>query len=140
MPYNTRRKSLSLSELGIVVPKRQRAATTHPSKDAADEPAAKKPRCSPSPLSSPPLTANASKTLSHKLSPHLEHDKKPSKALLDTPPSSPKLGPYAKIDTEGIRDEIVVAVIKQLEATANRPQTSKELAAALASSVSTITS
>lgn len=57
----------------------------------------------------------------------------------DTPPQSPKIGPYTKIDTEGIKDDIVVAVIKQLETTANRPQTSKELAAVLANSVATIT-
>lgn len=36
-----------------------------------------------------------------------------------------------KIDTEGINDDIVVAVINQLEKTGNRPHLVKELAAVL---------
>lgn len=36
-----------------------------------------------------------------------------------------------KIDTEGISDDIVVAVIDQLEKTGNRPHLVKELAAVL---------
>jgi len=36
-----------------------------------------------------------------------------------------------KIDVEGIKDEIVVTVIEQLEKTGNRPHLLKELAAIL---------
>jgi len=42
------------------------------------------------------------------------------------------------VDTTGIKDDIVVGVIRQLEKTGNRPHTSKELAAVLANSVPTI--
>jgi hypothetical protein len=38
-----------------------------------------------------------------------------------------------KIDTDGINDDIVIAVIEQLEKTANRPHLIKELATVLAS-------
>lgn len=49
-----------------------------------------------------------------------------------TPPPSPLDGGVApKIDTEGINDDIVVAVIDQLEKTGNRPHLVKELAAVL---------
>lgn len=53
-------------------------------------------------------------------------------ALEHTPPPSPLDGGVApKIDTEGINDDIVVAVIDQLEKTGNRPHLVKELAAVL---------
>lgn len=49
-----------------------------------------------------------------------------------TPPPSPMDGVLApKIDTEGINDDIVIAVINQLEKTGNRPHLVKELAAVL---------
>ena len=52
--------------------------------------------------------------------------------LEHTPPPSPTDGTVAtKIDTEGINDDIVVAVIEQLEKTGNRPHLVKELAAVL---------
>jgi hypothetical protein len=37
-----------------------------------------------------------------------------------------------KIDTDGIKDDIVVAVIEQLEKTGNRPHLIRELATVLA--------
>jgi hypothetical protein len=55
-------------------------------------------------------------------------------ALEHTPPPSPLDARAApKIDTEGINDDIVVAVIDQLEKTGNRPHLVKELAAVLVS-------
>lgn len=48
-----------------------------------------------------------------------------------TPPPSPGAVGEAKVDTEGINDEIVVGVIEQLEKTGNRPHLMKELAAVL---------
>jgi hypothetical protein len=49
-----------------------------------------------------------------------------------TPPPSPgDTGIAPKIDTEGINDDIVTAVIQQLEKTGNRPHLIRELAAVL---------
>ena len=48
-----------------------------------------------------------------------------------TPPPSPGAEDDAKIDTEGINDDIVIGVIEQLEETGNRPHLVKELAAVL---------
>jgi hypothetical protein len=51
-----------------------------------------------------------------------------------TPPASPRLGaPVRKVDTDGINDDIVIAVIEQLEKTGNRPHLIKDLATILAS-------
>lgn len=52
-----------------------------------------------------------------------------------TPPPSPGATGATKVDTDGIKDEIVVAVIEQLEKTGNRPHLVKELAAVLANSI-----
>lgn len=61
-----------------------------------------------------------------------EHRPKSSGRVADTPPPSPggESG-IAKIDTQGIDDEIVVGVIEQLEKTGNRPHLLKELALVL---------
>ena len=48
-----------------------------------------------------------------------------------TPPPSPGATLDAKVDTEGINDDIVTGVIEQLEKTGNRPHLIKELAAVL---------
>jgi hypothetical protein len=54
--------------------------------------------------------------------------------LAHTPPPSPGDSHFdVKIDTEGINDDIVIAVIEQLEKTGNRPHLIKELATVLAS-------
>jgi hypothetical protein len=47
-------------------------------------------------------------------------------------------GVAPKIDTQGINDDIVVAVIEQLEKTGNRPHLVKELAAVLVNLNSTV--
>ena len=50
-----------------------------------------------------------------------------------TPPPSPgDVQSVPKIDTEGIKDDIVIAVIEQLEKTGNRPHLIRELATVLA--------
>ena len=141
MPYNTRRKSLSLSELGIIVPKRARAPS-QPSTPSLiqvqGEPPAKKSKCShgstsPSPgAMSPPQTTN--------IRVKIEQPRPTVRGVEHTPPPSPGAEGVSKVDTEGIKDEIVVGVIQQLEKTGNRPHTSKELAAVLANSVPTIDS
>lgn len=130
MPYNTRRKSLSLSELGITVPKRSRTQS-HPSPPSTivegDEPPVKKSKRShgtespPTGLMSPPRTT----TIRIK-------EEKPRKAVALSPPPSPAREGSHKVDAEGINDDIVVGTIRQLEQTGNRPHLVKELAAVLA--------
>jgi hypothetical protein len=56
-----------------------------------------------------------------------------------TPPPSPAdTGTTTKIDTDGINDDIVVAVIQQLEKTGNRPHLIKELATVLSNTNHTV--
>lgn len=143
-PYNTRRKSLSLSELGIQVPKRARAPS-HPSPLATmtngDERPAKKPKSSLGSASPPPGTMSPPKTTNIRLT--TEQPKSVVQNVVrggaeHTPPPSPGAVDVPRVDTEGIKDDIVVGVIRQLEKTGNRPHTSKELAAVLATCVTTI--
>lgn len=134
MGYNTRRKSLSLTELGIVLPKRSRAQS-HPSPpstiaegDESDRPkkmsktshAASKP--SPPGMMSPPRTTTIRSKHAQELS----------------PPPSPTAQEVNKVDVEGISDDIVVGTIQQLQNTGNRPIFVKELAAVLATSLHSV--
>lgn len=120
MPYNTRRKSLSLPSLGIHLPSSSRrspsiSSTKIPStEDHQQLPPSKKVKRSHDSLSLSPSPAVRAATWEH------------------TPPPSPMDDGFApRIDTEGINDDIVVGVIHQLEKTANRPHLVKELAAIL---------
>ena len=137
MPYNTRRKSLSLPSLGIQLPNASRAhrsnsKTTPPTEHTTNPHPTKKVKRSHddgplSPVSSPRSTA---------LSPPAEISApQPQRIKLEhTPPPSPgDVGVARKIDTDGINDDIVIAVIEQLEKTANRPHLIKDLATVLAS-------
>ena len=138
MPYNTRRKSLSLPSLGIQLPSASRAHRSNsksapPIEEHAQSPPLKKVKRSHdvdaplSPVSSPRSAAvsppaqvvAAAATPQHRIK--LEH----------TPPPSPGDVVGRKIDTEGINDDIVIAVIEQLEKTGNRPHLIKDLAAIL---------
>ena len=102
MPYNTRRKSLSLPSLGIHLPpgsrgrepKHQRVASV-----ASEQPPQKR-------------------------------VKRVHSVNTTTPPPSPP--PEGPINHEGINDEIVSGVLDILERSNNRPHTVKELAALLA--------
>jgi hypothetical protein len=131
MPYNTRRKSLSLPSLGIHLPGAARTARSPPStSDAHQHPAKKVKRThssSTSSIASPPRPST------------LRFDEQRPKSagrVADTPPPSPggESG-QAKIDTQGIDDEIVVGVIEQLEKTGNRPHLLKELALVLSPTI-----
>jgi hypothetical protein len=136
MPYNTRRKSLSLPSLGIHLPvthaQRAAARLSPPSVLAAlENPPAKKIKRSHDelPQMSPPPKRDPVK---------YEHTPPPSpeaNADMDADDSEcddvkPKL-----IDLEGINDEIVEGVIIQLQKTGNRPHLVKELAAILSPGV-----
>ena len=137
MPYNTRRKSLSLPSLGIQLPNASRAHRSNskptPITDSLSPPSKRVKRaheqdslCSPRSLkieTHAPSTQPATPLRRNRTG--LEH----------TPPPSPgDTDLENKVDTEGINDDIVVAVIQQLERTGNRPHLIRELATALASS------
>ncbi|KAF4630880.1 hypothetical protein G7Y89_g7254 [Cudoniella acicularis] len=131
MPYNTRRKSLSLPSLGIHLP------VTHASRAAA--------RLSPpsaGPNSENPPTKKIKR--SHEDSPSMSPPPKRAPIKYEnTPPPSPEAETHEldedlkpkEIDLEGINDEIVEGVIIQLQKTGNRPHLVKELAAILSQNV-----
>ncbi|KAK8164907.1 hypothetical protein BKA80DRAFT_309084 [Phyllosticta citrichinensis] len=128
MPYNTRRKSLSLPMLGIQLPNSSRSSSHRsPPASSAEQPPQKKQKRIHTPASSAspsPQTPPISKA-------RTDRPKPAGRAVENTPPPSPGFEGVPKIDTEGINDDIVVAVIKQLEETGNRPHLLKELAAVL---------
>jgi hypothetical protein len=137
MPYNTRRKSLSLPSLGIHVP------MTHAARAAA---AAASRHASRSSSSS---SASSASSLSEAPEAHPSKRQKRTQAddvaIEQTPPPSPtpdsSLDSHArqsKIDFETIKDDIVEAVIIQLQTTANRPHLVKELATVLAQRLTSV--
>lgn len=141
MPYNTRRKSVSLAALGIQVPSSSRAHRPSISKPAvatdAQQPPTKRIKrshtsdtASQTPAARPRSltgTSTSSKSVTF-----AERPKSSGRTAYEhTPPPSPGAVGEAKVDTEGIHDEIVVGVIEQLEKTGNRPHLMKELAAVL---------
>jgi hypothetical protein len=131
MPYNTRRKSLSLPSLGIHLP------VTHASRAAA--------RLSPpSSESNSDIPPTKKIKRSHEESPSMSPPpKRISVKYENTPPPSPEAETAdpedevkpREIDLEGINDEIVEAVIVQLQETGNMTHLVKELAAILSQSV-----
>lgn len=139
MPYNTRRKSLSLPSLGIQLPHGSRAHRSPPSKlsnttEASQPPPTKKiKRSHPLTTSSPTSPSTRSTSTPSTADLALVHPPKSGGRVTfeHTPPPSPGATADAKIDTEGINDDIVTGVIEQLEKTGNRPHLIKELAAVL---------
>ncbi|PTB69092.1 hypothetical protein BBK36DRAFT_1113756 [Trichoderma citrinoviride] len=152
MPYNTRRKSLSLPSLGIHIP------VTHASRAAASKSNSR--AASASSASATPASSSASRSESPEAHPnkrakrsHTATDSSssssssPSMAIENTPPPSPTRAiseemPDAdaahKIDLESIKDDIVEAVVVQLQTTGNRPHLIKELATVLAQSLTSV--
>lgn len=162
MPYNTRRKSLSLPLLGVHVPvshaeraANAAAAAAANNSNSLNSPAASAPSIhspSPSPppgtklsLLPPPKKIKRSHGSASPapMSPPNKRDPPPKSILKyeHTPPPSPEAeqfdhGRIARtIDFEAINDDIVEGVIVQLQQTANRPHLVKELAAVLSHSV-----
>ncbi|KAK4570217.1 hypothetical protein LTR86_002297 [Recurvomyces mirabilis] len=130
MPYNTRRKSISLSTLGITVPKRSRTIS-HPSPPSTaaegESRPVKKSKRSHGSTSPPPGLMSPPRTTTIRIK-----EEKPKHAKELSPPLSPRAEGTNKVDLEGINDNIVAATIQQLERTANRPLLVKELAILLA--------
>ncbi|RDL42037.1 Uncharacterized protein BP5553_02016 [Venustampulla echinocandica] len=143
MPYNTRRKSLSLPSLGIHLP------VTHASRAAARlSPPSTVPSSTPSSNSDDPPAKKIKRSHDDSDSPSrsMSTQRAPVKVKYEhTPPPSPEAeAPEldeesshqpVEIDLEGINDEIVEAVIVQLQKSANRPHLVKELAAILSQNV-----
>src|SRR6266536_384339 len=104
MPYNTRRKSLSLPSLGIQLPNASRAHRSPPSKQPADQqspPSKKIKRSHTSDSESPisPSDVSASSTTAKAV----DRPKSRGRAYEHTPPPSPgDTTSVSKIDTEGI--------------------------------------
>ncbi|EXJ82896.1 hypothetical protein A1O3_06712 [Capronia epimyces CBS 606.96] len=145
MPYNTRRKSLSLPSLGIHLPNASRvhrpSPKATPTAESTPAPPAKKLKRShdaDEPLS--PISSPRSKTGSPAIDlPASTTTPLRRGAAEHTPPPSPGLtAQVRKVDTAGINDDIVIAVIEQLEKTGNRPHLIRDLAAILASTNSSI--
>ncbi|KAI0477387.1 hypothetical protein GGR56DRAFT_637076 [Xylariaceae sp. FL0804] len=143
MPYNTRRKSLSLPSLGIHVPVQRSSSnhshsnssnmdrtrpsssdrSPHPSKKlkrshdaavASSKPAFRPAKCDPTPPPSPPGLQTS-----------IELDESDFSSALQLKP----------VDLEAVNDEIVEAVIVRLQETRNRPQLVKDLATVLTNRV-----
>jgi len=147
MPYNTRRKSLSLPSLGIHLPAASRAqrspsAPKAPSAADTQPPPSKKVKRSHELESLSPTTASSGVQTSVIANQNI--DRSPTSrgatgAYEHTPPPSPAdTGITTKIDTDGINDDIVVAAIQQLEKTGNRPHLIKELATVLSNTNHTV--
>ena len=147
MPYNTRRKSVSLSALGIQVPSTSRAhrpsiSKAAVAKEAQQPPTKKVKRSHTSSATSPtsPSKQQQSTALSStKTVSFADRPRSSGRATYEhTPPPSPGAVEDGRIDTEGINDDIVVGVIEQLEKTGNRPHLMKELAAVLSTTTDAV--
>ncbi|KEY71608.1 hypothetical protein S7711_06068 [Stachybotrys chartarum IBT 7711] len=144
MPYNTRRKSLSLPSLGIHIPA---ARPTTALKGAA------RPSTSGSPPSSAASATEGSESPESHPSKRLKRAHGPSvssndvKPVEQTPPPSPSpavsidmsdVPVVRQVDLEGINDDIVEASIVQLQSTGNRPHLAKEFATILGQSLTSV--
>ena len=158
MPYNTRRKSLSLPSLGIHVPVSNAARAAAANRAIALQNSNNSSSRTPSPTTSTmasPAREDATPAKRLKRAHTADMDDAPtsepvskkrddSLKLENTPPPSPDAerpsieadeaqgGSVTKtVDLDSINDEIVEAVIVQLQNTGNRPHLVKELAAVL---------
>ncbi|EEH19925.2 hypothetical protein PABG_02184 [Paracoccidioides brasiliensis Pb03] len=147
MPYNTRRKSLSLPSLGIQLPSSSRSqrSPTHKTTSALEtqQPPSKKVKRSHDSVFRSPLSVSSESPESTSQKDEVDGSRPKSQrgagTFEHTPPPSPEdSGIAPKIDTEGINDDIVVSVIEQLEKTGNRPHLIKELATVLSTTNDTV--
>ncbi|KAI9151675.1 hypothetical protein HJFPF1_08884 [Paramyrothecium foliicola] len=153
MPYNTRRKSLSLPSLGIHIP------VTHAARAAASKAAARSSSASFASSTSSSSLTTPSTSIDRSTSPESHPSKRLKRvhgstgsvdhaiAIEQTPPPSPPaastsdvtdVATIPKIDLEGINDDIVEAVIVQLQSTGNRPHLVKELEMVLSQQLTSV--
>lgn len=139
MPYNTRRKSLSLPSLGIHIP------MTHAARAAASASSSK----SASRLSTSPTAPAPEITESHpsKRLKRSHAGPAPAEAIERSPPPSPTVAnsiemtdadSVSKIDLSTVNDDIVEGVIVQLQTTGNRPHLVKDLAIVLGQTLTSV--
>lgn len=145
----TRRKSLNLSDMGVIAPKRSRTAS-HPSPPETviegEEPPIKKSKRSHESPSSPPSSIARSPPAATTITSPARSSKsarsqedKPIPGISElSPPPSPARERGSRIDTEGINDDVVIGTIRQLEETGNRPHLVRELAAVLSRSLASV--
>ncbi|KAI1848949.1 hypothetical protein JX265_001281 [Neoarthrinium moseri] len=154
MPYDTRRKSLSLPSLGIHVPSSNPRTNKSPANHSSTTPSTMSPKSRRS-LSSVSEDDNSRPSKKAKKS-HGQDASKPATSKASkpaknetTPPPSPGLhmsielddtessgvADTKKVDLEGIHDEIVEAVIVRLQESRNRPHLVKDLATVLVDQV-----
>jgi len=139
MPYNTRRKSLSLPSLGIQLPNASRAhrpsIKTAVATETEQPPTKKVKRSHPSHATTPTSPSRPRSSTASSATKAVSFAERPRSsgrnAYEHTPPPSPGAENHNKIDTDGINDDIVTGVIEQLEKTGNRPHLIKELATVL---------
>ncbi|KAI1387898.1 uncharacterized protein F4822DRAFT_407903 [Hypoxylon trugodes] len=136
MPYNTRRKSLSLPSLGIHIPVNRSSPNTASSRSSSESSSHPNKKVKRSHNDSAPASANSVPIFKQiPASAKYDHTPPPSPGLqssIEMDESEPvELGDIKRVDLEGINDEIVEAVIVRLEQTRNRPHLVKELAATL---------
>ncbi|KAJ4263840.1 hypothetical protein NW762_005873 [Fusarium torreyae] len=143
MPYNTRRKSLSLPSLGIHVPMTQAARAAAAASKSASRSSSSSSLSAASPALLPP-TSGSEAPGAHP-SKRQKRSHSDDIAIEQTPPPSPTLDSrldqdtnQSKIDLEAINDDIVEAVIVQLQSTGNRPHLVKELATVLAQRLTSV--
>lgn len=143
MPYATRRISVNLEALGVQLP-HSRSSNKPPHSTTTTTASTNNVRTAPPSDNPPAKRVKRSHTLDSASLPSAALPSRPRvrkasstserHAVLTqpTPPPSPKHHhSTAKIDKQGINDDIVVAVLEQLEATGNRPHLIKELVAVL---------
>ena len=141
MPYNTRRKSLSLPSLGIHVPSSHPRTNRHSISNS---------NTNTSRMASSRSASDSSNNNSG------EHPNKrvkrthtPAAKLNQTPPHSPGVQDSIEkddsasletktIDLDAVNDEIVQAVIVRLQETSNRPHLVKDLSTALMGQVKVV--
>ena len=145
---NTRKKSISLHALGVITTK-PRGSHAHRSTSASstgntlpsDTHPAKRVKRSHTLCGSAPSPASTTspKSPSRNGNATTVKDRRRSQPTAQvTPPPSPDDYPYNQIDKSKIEDDIVVAVIEQLEACGNRPHLIKDLATALETSLHSV--
>lgn len=141
MPYNTRRKSLSLPSLGIHIPTTHAARAAAAAASASSKPSARLSSSSASPSAESP-ESHPSKRLKRAHS-----GPAPAEAIEQTPPPSPTVADSiemtdadasSKIDLSTVNDDIVEGVIVQLQTTGNRPHLVKDLAVVLGQSLTSV--